>query len=123
MNIDYKFKYTLRLLYFALFFINTANSYASRYICTHGQKEDYNFTNLYLNEDYLSMSGAIGKGQYKIIVHSRNSGFIAINTSIIGNVSGAEIVFLDFKSMFFSYSTTISGDKGKEKVYIIGKCK
>ena len=119
----FKIKHIYKLVIISLFYINISNSYAKRYICTHGEKKEFNFTNLYLSEDYLSTSGAIGKGQYKVIIYFKNSGAIAINSSKIGTEVGSEIIFIDLNKMIFSYSSRINRSIEKEQLFITGKCR
>ena len=53
------------------------------------------------------MSGALGNGEYKILNRSEN-GFLAVNSSFIGEEFGLESILINKKDKSFIYKTFIN---------------
>ena len=110
-----------KIFFFFLLSLKLLSS--ERYICKYvkeGKKELT--TNFYIINEKVIMSGMFGNGEYKILNKNQN-GFIAINSSFIGNDYGIETILIDNTSKKFIYKSKISNDNKNNFMEIKGYCK
>ena len=90
-------------------YIFTLNLYANeRYVCNNGDENSTKLiTNFYIIDKKIVMSGALGTGEYKILNRSKN-GFLAVNSSFIGEEFGLETILINKKYKSFIYKTFIN---------------
>ena len=67
------------------------------------------------------MSGALGNGEYKILNTSEN-GFLAVNSSFIGEEFGLESILINKKNKSFIYKTFINRENNNNIVEVKGFC-
>ena len=110
----------IKLIFIILISNNVIAS--ERYVCRQNQ-ENMNslITNFYIIDDKVVMSGVSGNGEYKVI-EKNNNGFLAINSSIIGNEFGLETIILDSYNKIFIYKSLISNDSRNNIMEIKGYC-
>ncbi len=115
----------MRLNYLILIFIYifSLNSYTNeRYICKNSNQGSVNLiTNFYIIDQKLVMSGAVGNGEYKILNRSEN-GFLAVNSSFIGEEFGLESILINKKNKSFIYKTFINRENNNNIVEVKGIC-
>ena len=104
-------------------YIFSLNLYANeRYVCKNGDENSVNLiTNFYIIEKKILMSGALGNGEYKILNRSAN-GFLAVNSSFIGEEFGLESILINKKNKLFIYKTFINRENNNNIVEVKGIC-
>ena len=85
-------------------YIFSLNLYANeRYVCKNDDENSVKLiTNFYIINKKIVMSGALGNGEYKILNRSEN-GFLAVNSSFIGEEFGLESILINKKDKTFIY--------------------
>ena len=115
----------MRLNYILLIFIYifSLNLYANeRYVCKNGDENSIKLiTNFYIIDNKIVMSGALGNGEYKILNSSEN-GFLAVNSSFIGEEFGLESILINKKDKTFIYKTFINRENNNSIVEVKGIC-
>ena len=115
----------MHLNYILLIFIYifSLNLYSNeRYICKNGDENSIKLiTNFYIIDKKIVMSGALGSGEYKILNRSEN-GFLAVNSSFIGEEFGLESVLINKKNKSFIYKTFINRENNNNIVEVKGIC-
>jgi len=116
----------MQLNYILLIFIYifSLNLYANeRYVCKNGDENSVKLiTNFYIIDKKIVMSGALGSGEYKILNRSEN-GFLAVNSSFIGEEFGLESILINKKQKSFIYKTFINReDNNNNIVEVKGIC-
>ena len=104
-------------------YIFSLNLYANeRYVCKNGDENSIKLiTNFYIIDKKIVMSGALGNGEYKILNRSDN-GFLAVNSSFIGEEFGLETILIKNKYKSFIYKTFINRKKNNNIVEVKGIC-
>ena len=99
------------------------NLYANeRYICKNSDENSIKLiTNFYIIDKKIVMSGALGNGEYKILNRSEN-GFLAVNSSFIGEEFGLESILINKKHKSFIYKTFINRENNNNIVEVKGIC-
>ena len=114
----------MRLNYLILIFIFifSLNLYANeRYVCKNGDENSIKLiTNFYIIDKKIVMSGALGNGEYKILNRSEN-GFLAVNSSFIGEEFGLETILINKKYKSFIH-TTLDNIESNNTVQVKGIC-
>ena len=115
----------MQLNYLLLIFIYifSLNLYANeRYICKNGAEDSIKLiTNFYIIDKKIVMSGALGSGEYKILNRSDN-GFLAVNSSFIGEEFGLETILINKNHKSFIYKTFINRKNNNNIVEVKGIC-
>ena len=115
----------MQLNYILLIFIYIflQNLYANeRYVCKNGDESSIKLiTNFYIIDKKIVMSGALGNGEYKILNRSEN-GFLAVNSSFIGEEFGLESILINKKNKSFIYKTFINRENNNNIVEVKGIC-
>ena len=104
-------------------FIFSVNLFANeRYVCENGDENSTRLiTNFYIIDKKIVMSGALGNGEYKILNRSEN-GFLAVNSSFIGEEFGLETILINKKHKSFIYKTFINRENNNNIVEVKGIC-
>ncbi len=110
---------TTYMIFLLCLFYTKANS-NQRYICSRADTNEV--VNFYLSENKLFLSGLSISGTYSILTKYLD-GILAINMSKIGDDSGIEIIFLDFKKKSFTVKSNITNKKKNTLIEIKGNCK
>ena len=102
------------LIFIYIFSLNlNANE---RYVCKNGDENSIKLiTNFYIIDKKIVMSGALGNGEYKILNRSEN-GFLAINSSFIGEEFGLESILINKKHKSFIYKTFINRENNNNNI-------
>ena len=115
----------MQLNYILLIFVYifSLNLYANeRYVCKNGDENSIKLiTNFYIIDKKIVMSGALGNGEYKILNRSEN-GFLAVNSSFIGEEFGLESILINKKDKTFIYKTFINRENNNSIVEVKGIC-
>jgi hypothetical protein len=104
-------------------YIFSLNLYANeRYVCKNDDESSIKLiTNFYIIDKKIVMSGALGNGEYKILNKSVN-GFLAVNSSFIGEEFGLETILINKKHKLFIYKTFINRENNNNIVEVKGIC-
>ena len=104
----------LLLIFIYIFSLNLHTN--ERYVCKNGDDNSINLiTNFYIIDKKIVMSGALGSGEYKILSKSTN-GFLAVNSSFIGEEFGLETILINKKHKSFIYKTFINRENNNNNI-------
>ena len=104
-------------------YIFSLSLYANeRYVCKNSDDNSIKLiTNFYIIDNKIVMSGALGNAEYKILNRSDN-GFLAVNSSFIGEEFGLETILINKKHNSFIYKTFINRENNNNIVEVKGIC-